>query len=100
MPWISKFHLDYSAKTVTIPYAAGTDVETKAIREQLKEGVVVGRVDQKTRETRGRDFVFLDERAEGEVGLLQPATHRLYNIELEADMVRKPKDGEVEEFYL
>ena len=34
------------------------------------------------------------------MGLLQPATHRLYNIELGADMVRKPKDGEVEEFHL
>ena len=46
-------------------------------------------------------FSMRDERAGGEVGLLQPATHHLYDMELgEADVVPKPKDGEVEAFYL
>lgn len=45
-------------------------------------------------------FHMRDERAGGEVGLLQPATHHLYDIELEADTVPKPKDGEVAEYYL
>lgn len=45
-------------------------------------------------------FYIRDARAGGEVGLLQPATHHLYDIELPARMVPKPADGEVQEFYL
>lgn len=45
-------------------------------------------------------FQMRDERAGGEVGLLQPATHYLYDIELGVDVLPKPRDGEVEEFYL
>lgn len=41
-----------------------------------------------------------DERTGGEVGLLQPATHHLYDVELGADVVPTPKGGEVEEFKL
>ena len=41
-----------------------------------------------------------DARAGGETGLLQPATHYLYDIELPANMVPKPADKEVQVFYL
>ncbi|KAI8948748.1 NUDIX hydrolase domain-like protein [Xylaria longipes] len=47
-------------------------------------------------------FSIRDERAGGpdEVGLLQPATQILYDLELPADMVPQPLDGEVAEFLL
>ena len=45
-------------------------------------------------------FHIRDSRAGGEVGLLQPATHHLYDVELGADVRPTPKDGEVAEFYL
>jgi 8-oxo-dGTP pyrophosphatase MutT (NUDIX family) len=45
-------------------------------------------------------FYVRDARAGGEIGLLQPATQHLYDIELPADMVPKPSDKEVQEFYL
>ncbi|KAL8769847.1 MAG: hypothetical protein Q9209_004285 [Squamulea sp. 1 TL-2023] len=45
-------------------------------------------------------FYVRDARAGGEVGLLQPATQHLYDIELPADVVPKPSDGEVQEFSL
>lgn len=45
-------------------------------------------------------FYVRDVRAGDEVGLLQPATHYLYDMELPEDMEPQPADGEVEEFYL
>ncbi|KAL2056889.1 hypothetical protein ABVK25_002628 [Lepraria finkii] len=45
-------------------------------------------------------FYIRDARAGGEMGLFQPATHYLYDIELPADMEPKPADKEVQEFYL
>ena len=203
MPWTSKFHVDHDERTVTIPYAPGTDVETTAIREQLESarqdasfdilrqwraelyqvlginrdvrmarggvalfgihtvgvhmmafcrplpagemrlwiprraatkqtypgmldntvgGAIVAGEDQFECMVREAEeeaslpegltrrlarpvgaisyFHVRDERAGGEGGLLQPATHHLYDVELGADVVPKPKDGEVEEFYL
>lgn len=44
-------------------------------------------------------FYIRDARAGDEVGYFQPATHYLYDIELPSDVVPKPADGEVEEFY-
>ncbi|OSS45020.1 hypothetical protein B5807_09200 [Epicoccum nigrum] len=41
-----------------------------------------------------------DERAGGETGLLQPEVQYVYDLELPADVVPKPGDDEVEEFYL
>lgn len=40
------------------------------------------------------------EKAGGEVGLLQPECQYVYDMELPADVVPKPGDDEVEEFYL
>ncbi|KAL8924880.1 MAG: hypothetical protein Q9208_003763 [Pyrenodesmia sp. 3 TL-2023] len=45
-------------------------------------------------------FHVRDARAGGEVGLLQPATQYLYDMELPGDMVPKPSDAEVQEFLL
>ncbi|RYP67918.1 hypothetical protein DL771_006951 [Monosporascus sp. 5C6A] len=47
-------------------------------------------------------FLVRDERAGGpeEVGLLQPSTQILYDLELKAGVVPKPSDGEVAEFLL
>ena len=45
-------------------------------------------------------FYIRDARAGGEIGLLQPATHHMYDIELPAGMVPKPSDMEVQEFFL
>ena len=41
-----------------------------------------------------------DERAGGEKGLIYPETQWVYDIELPADVVPVPKDGEVAGFYL
>ncbi|KAF2645294.1 thiamine pyrophosphokinase-related protein-like protein [Massarina eburnea CBS 473.64] len=41
-----------------------------------------------------------DERAGGETGLLQPECEYVYDLELPEDVVPKPGDDEVEEFYL
>ncbi|CAJ2501883.1 Uu.00g047360.m01.CDS01 [Anthostomella pinea] len=41
-----------------------------------------------------------DERSGGEAGQIYPETQWVYDIELPADVVPTPKDGEVAEFYL
>lgn len=45
-------------------------------------------------------FYIRDERAGGEVRLLQPECEYVYDLELPEDVVPKPGDDEVEEFYL
>lgn len=45
-------------------------------------------------------FHIRDHRAGGETKLLQPEIQHIYDIELPADVVPKPCDDEVEEFYL
>ncbi|KAH0562596.1 hypothetical protein GP486_002720 [Trichoglossum hirsutum] len=45
-------------------------------------------------------FYVRDARAGGEIGLLQPECQYLYDLELNEDVVLKPCDSEVEEFYL
>ena len=45
-------------------------------------------------------FYIRDERAGGEVGLLQPECQYCYDMEVGTDFVPKPNDNEVEEFYL
>lgn len=45
-------------------------------------------------------FYIRDSRAGGEAGLLQPEVQYIYDLELPADVVPKPGDDEVEEFYL
>ena len=45
-------------------------------------------------------FYIRDERAGGEVGLLQPECQYCYDMEIGPDVVPKPNDNEVEEFYL
>jgi len=41
-----------------------------------------------------------DERAGGETGLFQPECQHIYDMEVGADVVPKPGDNEVEDFYL
>jgi len=45
-------------------------------------------------------FHIRDERAGGETNLLQPEIQYVYDLELPEDVVPKPSDDEVEEFYL
>lgn len=45
-------------------------------------------------------FMVRDERAGGETGLLQPECQFVYDLELDPDIVPKPKDNEVEDFQL
>jgi len=40
------------------------------------------------------------EKASGEVGLMQPECEYVYELELPADVIPKPNDSEVQEFYL
>ncbi|TKA69829.1 hypothetical protein B0A49_05880 [Cryomyces minteri] len=45
-------------------------------------------------------FYIRDARAGGETGLLQPECEYIYDLELDEDVVPRPGDSEVEEFYL
>lgn len=45
-------------------------------------------------------FYIRDQRAGGETGLLQPEVQYVYDLEIDPSVVPKPRDGEVEEFYL
>jgi 8-oxo-dGTP pyrophosphatase MutT (NUDIX family) len=45
-------------------------------------------------------YAIRDERAGGETGLMQPEVQYVYDLELPEDVVPKPGDDEVEEFYL
>lgn len=45
-------------------------------------------------------FYVRDPRAGGEVGLLQPEIEYVYDMKLDASIIPKPCDSEVEEFYL
>jgi 8-oxo-dGTP pyrophosphatase MutT (NUDIX family) len=45
-------------------------------------------------------YYIRDERAGGETGLMQPECQYIYDIELPEDVIPKPGDDEVEEFYL
>ncbi|KAL6719242.1 hypothetical protein ACLMJK_003479 [Lecanora helva] len=41
-----------------------------------------------------------DERAGGEIGLIQPECQYVYDLEVQSDVVPRPGDNEVEDFYL
>ena len=45
-------------------------------------------------------FYIRDEKAGGEVGLLQPECQFVYDLEVEKDVIPKPNDDEVEDFQL
>lgn len=45
-------------------------------------------------------FYVRDQRSGGEVGLLQPECQYVYDLPVPSDIICKPNDGEVEEFYL
>jgi 8-oxo-dGTP pyrophosphatase MutT (NUDIX family) len=45
-------------------------------------------------------YYIRDERAGGETGLMQPECQYIYDLELPEDVVPRPGDDEVEEFYL
>ncbi|KAH3906757.1 hypothetical protein HBI56_062680 [Parastagonospora nodorum] len=45
-------------------------------------------------------YYIRDERAGGETGLMQPECQYIYDLELPEDVIPKPGDDEVEEFYL
>ena len=45
-------------------------------------------------------FHIRDERAGGETGLMQPETQYVYDLELPVDVITKPNDDEVEQFFL
>jgi hypothetical protein len=45
-------------------------------------------------------YYIRDERAGGETNLMQPECQYIYDLELPEDVIPKPGDDEVEEFYL
>src|SRR5436853_7216645 len=46
-------------------------------------------------------YVYIrSEKATGEIGLIQPECQYVYDLELPSDVVPKPNDNEVQEFYL
>ena len=72
------------------------------VREAAEEASFPEEIVRKTAKACGTVSYFhiRDERAGGEVGLLQPECQYCYDMEVGPDVVPKPCDGEVEEFYL
>ncbi|KAH8722365.1 thiamine pyrophosphokinase [Phaeosphaeriaceae sp. PMI808] len=82
--------------------AAGESPFTSVIREcaeeaSLSEELVRSRIKAAGAITY---FYIRDERAGGETGLMQPEVQHVYDLELPDDVIPKPGDDEVEEFYL
>jgi 8-oxo-dGTP pyrophosphatase MutT (NUDIX family) len=72
------------------------------IRECEEEASLANDFVRKTAKSHGAlTYLYIrSEQATGEAGLLQPECEYIYDLELPVDMVPKPNDSEVQEFYL
>ena len=82
--------------------AAGEDPLDCIVREAGEEASLpADLVRQRIRPIGTVSYIHVrDERAGGETGLLQPETQYGFDLELPADVVPRPSDDEVQEFYL
>ena len=88
--------------TVAGGLSAGEDPFDCLVREADEEASLPEDIVRKKTKACGSvsHFHIRDERAGGEVGLLQPEVEYVYDIELPSDIVPRPCDTEVEEFFL
>lgn len=88
--------------TVAGGIATGEEPFESLVREaeeeaSLPEAVVRARVTYH----RAVNYIYIREsRAGGESGMVQPECQHIYDLELPTDVLPKPNDSEVEEFYL
>lgn len=82
--------------------AVGEDPFESLVRESAEEASLPEDLVRRTAQAVGTVTYFhiRTEKAGGETGLLQPEVEYVWDIELPKDVVPKPGDDEVEEFYL
>ena len=82
--------------------AAGESPLESVVRECREEASLEEELVRKTAKACGTItyWCIRDERAGGESNLLQPECQYIYDLELPEDIIPKPGDDEVEEFYL
>ena len=82
--------------------AAGEDPFESIVREAAEEASLPAAIVKRHARSVGAISYFhvRDHRAGGEMGLLQPETQYVYDLEVEKSVVLKPSDLEVQEFYL
>lgn len=82
--------------------ASGEVVFESLVRECAEEASLPEELVRSTAKTVGciTYFYVRDKSAGGETGLMQPEVEYVYDLELPEDVVPKPGDDEVEEFYL
>ena len=88
--------------TVAGGIAIGENPMTTLVREAAEEASLPEDLVRANAKAAGTVSYFhvRDERAGGEVGLLQPEVEYVFDMEIRPDVVPKPADNEVEEFYL
>ncbi|ESZ95903.1 hypothetical protein SBOR_3716 [Sclerotinia borealis F-4128] len=88
--------------TVAGGMATGEDKLEALVRECMEEASLPEEVVRKNVKAHGvlTYIHLLGATAGGETGLIQPECEYLYDLELPADVVPKPNDTEVEQFYL
>lgn len=72
------------------------------VREAEEEASLPGDLVEKCSTSRGAvTYIYIrTAKATGEIGLIQPECQFVYDLELPADIIPKPNDSEVQEFYL
>lgn len=88
--------------TVAGGIATGEDPFEGLVREAAEEASLPEDIVRKNVTATGvvSYFHIRDARAGGETGLLQPEVQYIYDLELPEDIIPKPSDDEVQEFYL
>ncbi|KAG9246214.1 thiamine pyrophosphokinase-related protein-like protein [Calycina marina] len=88
--------------TVAGGMATGEEPLACVVREAAEEASLPEEVVRAGVQAKGTVTYCLlrDERAGGETGLVQPECEFVFDLELPGDVVPRPSDGEVEEFYL
>jgi 8-oxo-dGTP pyrophosphatase MutT (NUDIX family) len=84
------------------PVATGEDPFECLVREADEEASLPEEFVRKNAKACGAiTYIYIrGSRAGGESGLIQPECEHVYDLELPADMIPKPNDSEVEQFYL
>jgi 8-oxo-dGTP pyrophosphatase MutT (NUDIX family) len=88
--------------TVAGGTATGEDPFESLVREADEEASLPEElVRQRTKQYGNVTYLYIrEDRAGGESGMMQPECENAYDLELPSDVVPKPNDTEVEEFYL
>lgn len=87
--------------TVAGGMAAGYGARDTIVKEAAEEASLPKEIAEEAVCTGAVTYFYVRESvAGGETGLLQPEVQYCYDLKLDGDIVPKPNDGEVEQFYL